>query len=116
MPRSKSISARKHRKVLAQAKGFKHAAGKRIRPAKEALLHAGKYAYVGRKLKKRNLRSLWITRISAAAKQNEISYSTLMNGLKKANIELDRKILSDIAVHDAQTFSSIVEKVKAFKS
>lgn len=117
MPRAKSVAARKHRKILKAAKGFKHAAGKRVKPAKEALLHAGKYAYVSRRLKKRDLRSLWITRIGAATKQHDLSYSKFINGLKKANIEVDRKILADIAVKDSNAFEAIVNKVKtSFKS
>lgn len=115
MPRSKSIGSRRHRKVLKQAKGYKHAAGKRIKAAKEAVLHAGQYAYVGRKLKKRNLRALWIIRIGAATKSHEMSYSKFIAGLKQANIQLDRKILSDMAIHDKPTFEKIVELAKTSK-
>lgn len=110
--RVKSISARKHRKILARAKGFKHARRTRIQTAKEAVLHAGAYAYHGRKLKKRDLRSLWITRISAAVKAEGLSYSKFMSALKKGKIELDRKILSDIAVKDIEAFKKIVAEVK----
>ena len=110
--RVKSIASRKHRKILAQAKGFKHARRRRIQTAKEAVLHAGAYAYHGRKRKKRDLRSLWITRISAAVKMEGLSYSKFMSMLKKAKIELDRKILSDIAVKDIESFKKIVAEVK----
>ena len=108
MPRAKSIAARRHRKVLKQAKGFKHSARRRIRTAKEAVLHAGQYAYHGRKLRKRDMRSLWIVRLNAAARQNDLSYSKLMKGLKDANIEMDRKMLSEIAVNDPEAFKEIV--------
>src|SRR3989344_3017094 len=100
MARVKSPSAKRHRKILAQAKGFKHARRRRIQTAKEAVVHAGAYAYHGRKLKKRDLRSLWITRISAAVKVEGISYSKFIAGLKKEKIEIDRKILSDLVVND----------------
>ena len=112
MPRVKSISAKRHRKVKKAAKGFKHARSRRVKTAKEALLHAGQYAYIGRKLKKRDLRSLWIKRINAASRENDISYSKLIAGLKEQKIELDRKILADIAVHDSETFKKIVDAVK----
>lgn len=112
MPRVKSPSAIRHRKVLKATKGFKQARRTRVKAAKEALLHAGKYAYIGRKLKKRDLRSLWITRITAGVRSQDLSYSKFISGLKKANIALDRKILSDIAVRDNQTFNKIVEMVK----
>lgn len=112
MPRTKSISAKRHRRVLSQTRGFKHAAKKRVKVAKEALLHAGKYAYVGRRLRKRDMRSLWIVRLNAAVREHGMSYSKFVNGLKKGNIEIDRKILSDIAIKDKETFESIVEKVK----
>ncbi|MFB5615324.1 MAG: 50S ribosomal protein L20, partial [Candidatus Nitrosomaritimum yanchengensis] len=85
MPRAKSISARKHRKVMKAVKGFKHGPGKRVKAAKEALLHAGKYAYVSRRLKKRDLRALWITRINAATKQADLSYSKFISGLSEAS-------------------------------
>jgi large subunit ribosomal protein L20 len=108
--RVKSVSARRHRKMLAQAKGYRQARSSRIQVAKEAILHAGAYAYHGRKLKKRDLRSLWITRISASVKAVGVSYSRFMAGLKKEKIEIDRKILSDIAVTDAETFKKIVKE------
>lgn len=110
--RVKSIAARKHRKVKRLAKGFGQARRKRVKAAKEALLHAGAYAYHGRKLKKRDLRALWIVRINAALRAEGVSYSRFMASLKKANIELDRKILSDIAVSDPATFKEILSQVK----
>lgn len=107
------ISRRKHKKLLSQTKGFRGTKSRLTKVAREALLHKGAYAYHGRKLRKRDFRSLWITRIGEAAKQEGISYSVLMNKLKKANIELDRKILSDIIVNDLNTFKQIVDKVKS---
>lgn len=115
MPRAKSISARRHRKTLKQAKGFKHSAGRRIRAAKEAVLHAGQYAYHGRKLRKRDMRSLWIVRLNAAARENDMSYSKLMKGLKDANIEMDRKMLSEIAINDPEGFKEIISIAFASK-
>ena len=108
MPRAKSISARRHRKVLKQVKGYRHAARRRIAAAKEAVLHAGQYAYHGRKLRKRDMRKLWIIRLNAAARENELSYSKLMKGLKDANIEMNRKMLSEIAVNDPEAFKAII--------
>lgn len=108
--RVKSISSRRHRKILARAKGFRQARSRRIQTAKEAVLHAGAYAYHGRKLKKRDLRSLWIVRISAAVKGLGVSYSKFIAALKKEKIEIDRKILSDIATKDAETFKKIVKE------
>lgn len=112
MPRSKSVAARRHRKIKKAARGYKHSARKRVRVAKEALLHAGQYAYIGRKLRKRDLRRLWIVRLNAAAREHGLSYSKLIKGLKKENIELDRKILADIAVKDPDTFEKIISEVK----
>ena len=112
MPRSKSVAARRHRKIKKAARGYKHAARKRVRVAKEALLHAGQYAYTGRKLRKRDLRKLWILRLNAASREHGTTYSKLIQGLKKANIELDRKILADIAVKDPDTFEKIISEVK----
>ena len=110
--RVKSIAARKHRKVKRLAKGFGQARRKRVKAAKEALLHAGAYAYHGRKLKKRDLRALWIVRINAALRAEGVSYSQFISGLKKAKIELDRKILADIATNDPATFKEILSQVK----
>lgn len=112
MPRSKNISARKHRKVKKAARGFKHSARKRVKTAKEALLHSGQYAYIGRKLKKRDLRKLWIIRLNAASRKYGLNYSKLLFRLKQKNIDLDRKILSDIAVSDPGTFEKIITEVK----
>jgi large subunit ribosomal protein L20 len=96
--------------MLERAKGFKQARHSRIQVAKEALLHAGAYAYMGRKLKKRDLRALWITRISGSVKDLGLSYSRFIAGLKKEKIEIDRKILSDIATRDSETFKKIVKE------
>jgi large subunit ribosomal protein L20 len=106
------VSRRKHKKVLKRTKGYLALKSRSIRKAKEADLHAGQYAYHGRKLKKRDFRSLWITRIGEASKQEGISYSIFMNRLKQAKIDLDRKILSDLAVNDPATFKHIVSSVK----
>lgn len=108
--RVKSISARRHRKILDQAKGFRQARSRRIQVAKEAVVHAGAYAFAGRKQKKRVLRALWIVRLSAAVKALGTSYSKFIPALKKAKIELDRKILSDIAIHDPETFKKVVKE------
>jgi large subunit ribosomal protein L20 len=99
--------------VLGKAKGYYNARRKVYRTAKQAVIKAGQYAYTGRKLKKRDYRALWIQRINAAARQFGLSYSRMMNGLKLANIEIDRKMLADIAVHDADAFGAIATKVKA---
>ncbi len=104
---------RRHKKVLSQAKGYYNARRKVFRVAKQAVTKALQYAYIGRKQKKRNFRSLWITRINAAARINGLSYSRFMNGLMKAGITLDRKVLADIAVHDAEGFAVLAEKAKA---
>lgn len=112
MTRVKSIAARRHRKILKQAKGFTQARRRRIRAAKEAVMHAGQYAYVGRKLRKRDLRSLWTMRINAAVRPEGYSYSRFISMLKKANIALDRKILADIAVSDPASFKEIVNQAK----
>ena len=112
MTRVKSTSAIRHRKVRAAAKGFKQARSRRYGAAKEAVLHAGQYAYHGRKLRKRNIRSLWIKRLNAAVRENGMSYSKFINGLKKSKIEIDRRILSDIAINDPETFKKIVSEIK----
>ena len=103
---------RRHKKVLKQAKGYYNARRKVFRVAKQAVTKALQYAYIGRKQKKRNFRSLWITRINAAARINGMSYSRFMNGLLKAGITLDRKVLADIAVHDPAGFAALAEKAK----
>ena len=103
---------RRHKKVFDLAKGYYNARRKVFRVAKQAVIKAQQYAYIGRKQKKRNFRSLWITRINAAARINGLSYSRFMNGLLKAGITLDRKVLADIAVHDAAGFAALAEKAK----
>lgn len=109
-----SMMTRKRRKkVLKLAKGYFGGKRKLFRTAKQAVMKSGNYAYIGRKLKKRDFRSLWITRISAACKSNGINYSTFMHGLKKAGVDLNRKMLSEIAINDAAAFSTLVEKAKA---
>lgn len=104
---------RRHKKVLGRAKGYYNARRKVFRVAKQAVIKAGQYAYIGRKQKKRNFRTLWIARINAAARLNGMSYSRFMNGLLKAGITLDRKVLADIAVHDAAGFTALTEKAKS---
>ena len=103
---------RRHKKILKQAKGYYHARRKVFRVAKQAVTKALQYAYIGRKQKKRHFRTLWIARINAAARINGLSYSRFMNGLMKAGITLDRKVLADIAVHDAVGFAALAEKAK----
>lgn len=104
---------KRHKKILKLAKGFRGAKSKNFRVANQAVMKSLVYAYVGRKQKKRDFRRLWITRISAAAKMNGMNYSTFMNGLKKAGIEINRKMLSEIAIADPAAFTSLVEKAKA---
>ena len=109
-----ALSTRKRRKrVLKLAKGYRGAKSKLFRTAKQAVMKSLVYAYTGRKLRKRDFRKLWITRISAAAKMNGINYSRFMNGLKKANIDMNRKMLSEIAIADPKAFAELVEKAKA---
>jgi len=103
---------RRHKKVIAAAKGYYNARRKVFRVAKQAVTKAMQYAYIGRKRKKRDFRSLWIVRINAAARLNGLSYSRLMNGLKKANVTLDRKALADLAIHDAAAFTAVAEQAK----
>ena len=104
---------RRHKKIIKLAKGYFNARRKVFRVAKLAVTKAGQYAYIGRKQKKRQFRALWIVRINAAARQYGMSYSRLMNGLKKAEINVDRKVLADIAVHDIKAFGALAEKAKA---
>jgi large subunit ribosomal protein L20 len=109
-----ALATRKRRnKILKQAKGYWGAKSRLFKTAKEAVWKSFQYAYISRKLKKRDFRRLWITRISAACKNNGMNYSTFINGLKKANISLNRKMLSEIAIHDAAGFTALVEKAKA---
>ena len=109
-----AMATRKRRnKTLKLAKGYWGAKSNHFKMAKEAVMKSGNYAYIGRRLKKRDFRQLWITRISAAAKANGMNYSTFMNGLKKAGITLNRKMLSEIAINDAAGFTALTEKAKA---
>ena len=115
MPRVKrgvQASAR-HKKVLAEAKGYYGARRKVYRVAKQAVIKAGQYAYRDRRQRKRQFRALWIARINAAARENGLSYSRFINGLSKADIEIDRKVLADLAVFDKAAFSALAEKAKA---
>ena len=107
------MTRKRRKKTLKLAKGYYGAKSKLFRTAKEAVMKSGQYAYIGRKQKKRNFRSLWITRISAACKANGMNYSTFMNGLKKAGITSNRKMLAEIAVADAAAFTALVEQAKA---
>ena len=115
MPRVKrGVQAHaKHKKVLDEAKGYYGARSKIYRVAKQAVIKAGQYAYRDRRQKKRQFRALWIQRINAAARMNELSYSRFIDGLNKAGIEVDRKMLADIAVHDMPAFNQLAEKAKA---
>ena len=109
-----ALATRKRiKKVLKLAKGYWGAKSKHFKMAKQAVMKSGNYAYIGRKHRKRDFRRLWITRISAACKMNGVNYSSFMNGLKKANITLNRKMLSEIAVSDEAAFQALVEKAKA---
>ncbi|OGV88858.1 50S ribosomal protein L20 [Microgenomates group bacterium RBG_19FT_COMBO_39_10] len=114
MARVKTGTTRRksHKRVLKRTKGFRMTKGRLYKVSKEADLHAGQYAFMGRKLRKRDLRKLWITRINAALTPYEISYSKFINGLKKAKIELNRKILADLALTDTDTFKEIVDKAQ----
>lgn len=115
MPRVKrGVTAhRRHKKVLKQAKGYYGARSRVYRVAKQAVTKAGQYAYRDRRVKKRTFRALWIARINAQSRVEGLSYSQLIAGLKKANVELDRKVLADLAVHDKNAFSGIVAQAKA---
>ncbi|HZP87010.1 MAG TPA: 50S ribosomal protein L20 [Burkholderiales bacterium] len=107
------VARRRHKKILSRAKGYYNARRKVFRVAKQAVIKAMQYAYIGRKQKKRQFRALWIVRINAGARQFGLSYSRFMNGLKKAGITMDRKVLADIAVHDIKAFGALAEKAKA---
>ena len=107
------MTRKRRNKTLKLAKGYFGAKSKHFKMAKQAVMKSGNYAYVGRKQKKREFRQLWITRISAACKMNGMNYSTFMNGLKKAGITLNRKMLSEIAINDAAGFTALTEKAKA---
>ena len=107
------VAKARHKKVLDKAKGYYGARRKVFRVAKQAVTKAGQYAYRDRRARKREFRALWITRINAAARMHGLSYSRLINGLKKAEIEIDRKVLADIAVHDPDAFGAIAEQARA---
>jgi len=107
------MTRKRRNKTLKLAKGYFGAKSKHFKMAKQAVMKSGQYAYIGRKQKKRDFRKLWITRISAAAKMNGMNYSTFMNGVNKAGINLNRKMLSEIAISDSAGFTAIAEKAKA---
>ena len=115
MPRVKRgvVAHRRHKKILKQAKGYYGARSRVFRVAKQAVTKAGQYAYRDRRQRKHQFRALWITRINAQSRANGLSYSRLINGLKKAEIGLDRRVLADLAVHDKPAFAAIVEQAKA---
>lgn len=107
------MTRKRRKKVLKLAKGYWGAKSRHFKMAKQAVMKSGNYAYIGRKQRKRDFRRLWITRISAACRMNDINYSTFMNGLKKAGVTLNRKMLSEIAIADEAAFTALVEKAKA---
>ncbi len=115
MPRVKRgvTAKRRHKKILEQAKGYRGRRKNVFRVAKQAVIRAGQYAYRDRRQRKRQFRSLWIIRINAAARENGLSYSRFMDGLSKAEIELDRKVLADLAVHNRVAFTELANKAKA---
>lgn len=106
------VTRRKHKKILKLAEGYRGAASRRFRVANEAVMHALKYAYIHRREKKREFRKLWIARINALAREYGLTYSRFINGLKLASIEIDRKMLADLAVNDAKAFEELVNKAK----
>ncbi len=112
--KTSTIRRQRHKKVLDLTKGFRGTNSRLYKRAKEALLHAGQYAYIGRKLRKRDMRKLWITRITAAVKQvsESLNYSRFIKGLKTAKIELNRKMLSEVAIKDFDTFKEIIAKIQ----
>ncbi len=107
------IARRRHKKIMKQAKGYYGARSRVFRVAKQAVIKAGQYAYRDRRQRKRQFRQLWITRINAGARLNGLSYSKFINGLKKAAIEIDRKVLADLAVNEKAAFAALVEKAKS---
>jgi large subunit ribosomal protein L20 len=107
------VARRRHKKILNQAKGYYGARSRVYRVAKQAVIKAGQYAYRDRRNRKRAFRALWIARINAGARANGLSYSRLISGLKKASVEIDRKVLADLAMNEQQAFSAVVEKAKA---
>ena len=118
MPRVKrGVTARaRHKKLIAQAKGYRGRRNNVFKIAKEAVMKAGQYQYRDRRTKKREFRALWIARINAAVRELGMTYSVFMNGLKKAEIEVDRKVLADLAVHDKAAFTKIAEQAKASRA
>ncbi|MFU2158080.1 MULTISPECIES: 50S ribosomal protein L20 [Caldisericum] len=106
------VTRRKHKKILKLAEGYRGAASRRFKVANEAVMHALKYAYIHRREKKREFRKLWIARINALAREYGLTYSRFINGLKLASIEIDRKMLADLAVNDAKAFEELVNKAK----
>src|SRR4029078_6675829 len=107
------IAGARHKKILKKAKGYYNARRKVFRAAKQAVIKAGQYAYRGRRLKKRDFRALWIKRITAAAREFDLSYSRLINGLKKAGVDIDRKMLADLAMNQPAAFAAIAQQAKA---
>ncbi len=107
------MTRKRRKKILKLAKGYWGSKSRHFKMAKQAVMKSGNYAYIGRKQRKRDFRRLWITRISAACRMNDINYSTFMNGLKKAGVTLNRKMLSEIAIADEAAFTALVEKAKA---
>lgn len=108
-----TMTHKRRKKVLKLSKGYFGARSRLFKMAKQAVMKSGNYAYVGRRLKKRDFRRLWITRISAACKMNGMNYSTFMNGLKKAGVTMNRKMLSELAIHDEKGFTELVATAKA---
>lgn len=107
------VARRRHKKIMKQAKGYYGARSRVYRVAKQAVIKAGQYAYRDRRNRKRQFRALWIARINAGARANGLTYSRLIAGLKKANVEIDRKVLADLAMNEQQAFGAVVEKAKA---
>ncbi len=107
------VARKRHKKILKQAKGYYGARSRVYRVAKQAVIKAGQYAYRDRRQRKRQFRALWIARINAAARVNGMSYSRFINGLKRSEIEIDRKVLADLAVHDKATFAAIAAQAKS---
>ncbi len=114
MPRVKggTTTKKRHKKILERAKGYRGSKSRHFKRANEQVLHSLAYSYRDRRQRRRNFRKLWIIRINAAARENGMSYSRFMNGLKAAELEIDRKVLADLALHDAQAFSDLVEIAK----
>lgn len=113
--RVKSSRRPRHKKILKAAKGFKQSRSKRYKVAREAVLHAGQYAYNGRRLKKRDFRKIWITRLNAAVREHDMSYSKFESALKTSNITINRKLLADIAVKDPNSFAQIISQINSAK-